>query len=205
MRFLRISRSHRISRWRRADVSRVALALVLVASMAGCSPGTDSATSSSTDSSADVARAKAHWKLQVETDGSKNDIVLDGMDIFLVDDEEQWPEIYEITGPDVTLVGAFPMDLHVGYGAEFEKLIGKSVRIEPHGGDPRDPKNSTVRLAGTQVPILGGSLHFEKVTGKWDGEQGDKTLWGQIQLRVPGASGDRTVRGSFAVHAVTWG
>ena len=53
--------------------------------------------------------------------------------------------------------------------------------------------------------MIGGSLTFEKLTGKWDGDDGDKTLWGTVELEVEGDDGARTLRGKFAVHAVTWG
>ena len=152
----------------------------------------------------DVAKAQATWKLSLGTEGTTSELPLVAMDIYLVDDPEQWPEIFEISGPEVTLVGAFPMDLHVGHETAFQRLIGKSVAIDAHGGDPHDPKNSRVRLGGSDMPVLSGTVTFERVSGKWAGEQGDQTLWGRVELRVPGAAGDRMVRGSFAVHAVTW-
>jgi len=62
-----------------------------------------------------------------------------------------------------------------------------------------------VTLSGTRLPVTGGSLTVEKVTGQWDGSEGDKTLWGTVELQVEGDDGARTLRGKFAVHAVTWG
>ena len=35
---------------------------------------------------------------------------------------------------------------------------------------------------GTRLSVMGGSLTVEKVTGKWDGSEGDKTLWGTVEL-----------------------
>ena len=191
----------------RAVRSRPLRGLLAVAAfalaLAGCSGNGTNVNTDTIDS--DVAKAKQTWKLTLEEPGLENAIALEAMDIYLVDDDEQWPEIFEITGPEVTLVGAFPMDVHVGYQNAFERLFGKSVNIDARGGDPHDPKSSTVRIRGLDVPILGGTITFEKATGKWAGEQGDQTLWGRVELRVPGADGERTVRGSFAVHAITWG
>jgi len=176
--------------------------LLSVLAIAGCSRHTGTGADTIDQ---DVARAQATWKLSIDNAGKKTVLPLEAMDIYLVDDPEQWPEIFEISGPELTLVGAFPMDVHVGHETAFERLIGKSVAIDTHGGDPHDPKNSRVRLGGSDLPVLSGTVTFERVSGKWAGEQGDQTLWGRVELRVPGAAGDRTVRGSFAVHAITWG
>ena len=110
-----------------------------------------------------------------------------------------------IEGTDAVLVGEFPMSAHVGYGQDWKAIFGVPIAISASGGDPRDPKTSWVRLNGTQVPVSGGTIRFEKITGKWDGSEGDKTLWGTIELRLPGADGDRTVTGRIATNAVTWG
>jgi hypothetical protein len=70
------------------------------------------------------------------------------MDIYLVDpeSEDQWPEVFEIMGEGITLVGSFPMDLRVGYDAELESLLGKTVTVSAHGGDYGAPNYSTARL-----------------------------------------------------------
>jgi hypothetical protein len=127
------------------------------------------------------------------------------MDIYVVENEEAYPEIFEIEGEGAVLVGEFPMNIHVGYGEDWGKLFGVPIPIRASGGDPREPKTSWVRLNGAQVPVSGGTVTFEKITGKWNGSEGDKTLWGRIELRIPGADGERTVTGRIATHAVTWG
>ena len=150
------------------------------------------------------AAARPSWKIQLEWAGTNVEASLERMDIYLVDDES-YPEIFEIMGNDAVLVGEFPVSTHVGYGEDWQKIFGVPIEIRASGGDPREPKTSWIRLNGTQVPVSGGTIRFERITGKWDGSEGDKTLWGTIELRIPGADGDRTVTGKIATHAVTWG
>jgi len=45
-------------------------------------------------------------------------------------------------------------------------------------------------------------MFVEKYTGKWSGSEGNKTISGKITIRL---SDGRTLEGTFAVHAVTWG
>lgn len=153
------------------------------------------------------ARAKASedWNLQLEWQGETVELPLGRMDIFLVEEEEEYPEIYEIWGDDAVLVGEFPMDVHVGYEEDLELLIGQSIPVHQGGGDPREPKESFVVLDGEPVAVEGGTIRFEKVTGKWMGDEGDRTLWGDVDLRINDASGPRHVSGTIAVHVVPWG
>ena len=183
--------------------SRLAWLALAAALASGCGAGSGAGL----EASAAEARAKAQrdWKIQVDWAGAKTDLALDRMDIFLVEEEESEPEIFEIHGEGAVLVGQLPMDVHVGYGAEFEKLVGKTIALQSYGGDPGEPKTSWVNLGGTQVPLTGGSVTIQKFTGHWDGSEGDKTYWGTVELRVNGASGEQTVRGKFAVNCVTWG
>jgi hypothetical protein len=151
------------------------------------------------------ARAQRDWMMQLDWAGAQTQVPLQSMSIFLVEDETQHPEIFEISGSDAELVGEFPLDVHVGYEAAYDRLIGKAIEIRPSGGNPREPKNSWVRLGGVRMPVVGGSFTVEKLTGKWEGSEGDKTLWGTIELRVPAADGEQAVHGKIAVHCVTWG
>jgi hypothetical protein len=73
------------------------------------------------------------------------------------------------------------------------------------GGDPREPKSSSVMLGGVAMPVGGGTFTVNKITGKWAGSEGDRTLHGTVELRIPTSAGERIVTGAFAVHAVTWG
>lgn len=151
----------------------------------------------------DREKAKADWKLTLDDAGSSSEMPIERMDIYLT--EEGYPELFELHGDGVTLVGTFPMEIRVGYDEAFEKLIGKPVSILPSGGDPADVKNSSVTIRGMGTPVVGGTFTVEKVTGKWAGSEGDKTIWGSVEVRIPGADGERSVRGRFAAHAVTWG
>ena len=156
-----------------------------------------------TEATAAAANAKARetWKLTL--DGAEP-LALERMDIYLVEDDSD-PEVFKLYGDEVTLVGAFPTSLHVGYEDEMSRLIGKSIQLDAEGGDPSEPESSYVTVDGARLSVVGGSLTFEKLTGKWDGDDGDKTLWGTVELEVEGDDGTRTLRGKFAVHAVTWG
>ena len=175
-------------------------ALALIALTAGCSG------SAKTEADAVAARAAAspNWRIQLDWAGATVEAKIERMDVYLVEDDS-YSEIFEIEGSDAVLVGEFPTNVHVGYGEDWGKLFGVPIPITASGGDPREPKTSWVRVNGMQVPVSGGTMVFEKITGKWNGSEGDKTLWGTIELRIPGADGDRSVRGKIAANAVTWG
>jgi len=163
------------------------------------------------DTTADAAqaqaKARAHWKLALDFEGSTIEYPLEQMYIFIfdTDDPERWPETFELSGDGITLVGSLPVDAQVGYGEELEHLVGKTVAIGTYGGDPHDQKYSTVRLAGMPVPVTGGSITFQKRTGKWAGTDGDRTVWGTVRIQVQGADGIRTLEGAFAVHVISLG
>lgn len=169
--------------------------------LAGCTAGGDTEAVLAQA----MAKAKPSWKLQLDEPGAAVDLPLTEMNILLAEEEDEYPEVFEILGPDVALVGTFPMDLHVGYDESFDQLVGRTIAIDPSGGDPRDPKSSYVRLNGVPAPVSGGSFTIERVTGKFAGSHGDRTVWGTVTLRLFGADGERTVSGKLAVHAITWG
>jgi hypothetical protein len=165
--------------------------VVLALAIAGC--GLNSDADLTTSAAAARAKAQPTWKIQLETATGT------------AEDEENESEIFEMYGPDAMLVGVFPSDLHVGYGSEYARAVDRRIAIQPTGGDPREPKTSWVRLDGVAQPVAGGELRIEKVTGKWEGSEGDRTYWGTVELRIPTSTGERTVRGKFAVNCVTWG
>jgi hypothetical protein len=156
-----------------------------------------------TEATAEAARAKAQetWKLTL--DGAEP-LTLERMDIFLVEGDTE-AEVFKLYGDDVTLVGEFPTSLHVGYEEEFGRLFGKTIELGTEGGDPDEPASAFVTIDGEKLSVVGGSLKAERVTGKWDGSDGDKTLWGTVEIVVEGDDGERTLRGTFAVNIVTWG
>jgi hypothetical protein len=185
----------------RIRASRAAACIVLLAGAAlgaGCSAAFE-------DTGADAAevhaKASAHWKMILDWEGSEIEHPLERLDIFIfdTDDPERYPETFELRGDGVTLVGTLPVEAQVGYGEELERLVGKTVPIGTHGGDPHEQKHSSIRLAGMSIPVTGGSTTFRRVTGKWSGRDGDKTVWGTLRLDVQGATGVRTLEGAFAV------
>lgn len=172
------------------------LTTVAALAAAGCAAGDTSATAAEAR-----ARAQETWKLAL--DGAEP-LVLERMDIYLVEDDSD-PEIFKLYGDQVTLVGEFPASLHVGYEEELSRLVGQTIELDAEGGDPREPAEAYVTIEGRRVPVVGGTLKVDKVTGKWDGSDGDKTLWGTVELVLDDDEGERTIRGTFAVHAVSWG
>lgn len=150
----------------------------------------------------DREQAKAGWQLKLE--GAPSGLALERMNIYL-DEDETAPETFDIRGEGVRLVGVIPGSLQVGYGEEFGKLVGQTLTIDPSGGDPSEPGGSSVQVDGVPYPVAGGAFTIEKLTGKWEGSEGDRTLHGTVELRLLGSDGERTVRGTMSVHAVTWG
>jgi len=100
---------------------------------------------------------------------------------------------FEIRGDGVTLVGVLPVPAQVGYGEELENLVGKTVTITSHGGNPHEQRNSSLRLAGVPALVSGGTITFRKVTGKWSGQDGDRTVWGTVEIQIETASGTTTL------------
>ena len=81
--------------------------------------------------------------------------------------------------------------------------INKTLTIKASGQFHHDHVDSKIALPGTpEIAVTGGTMFVEKYTGKWSGSDGNKTLSGKITLQL---SDGRTLEGTFAVHAVTWG
>lgn len=156
------------------------------------------------DAVQDRVRARQAWKLVLDDGGTGHEMPIERMDIFLTEDESEC-EIFQIYGDGVTLVGEFPAGVRVDYEVALERLIGRAIAIQPRGGDPREPKTSKVTLDGIVTPVSAGTFTVERLSGKWEGSEGDRTLHGTIELRVPDYDGERILRGRFAAHAVTWG
>jgi hypothetical protein len=185
----------------RTDSIRAGLAAAMLAAvMTGCADGGGDAERAANDR----AKARAAWTLTLTDQGATSTMALERMDIYVSENEGE-SEIFEIVGDGVVLVGEIPGAMAVGYDEAFANLLGKPVMIQMSGGDPREPKSSAVTLGGVSVPVSGGHFMVNRITGKWAGSEGDKTLHGTVELRIPGADGERTVTGAFAVHAVTWG
>ena len=182
-------------------LTRVCTATTLTAVLSGALWSGTACGPARTTAAEARATAEASWKLEIEGTGA---LVLERMDIYLVEDESE-PETFKLYGDDVTLVGEFPRGVHVGYEENLERLIGKAVELVTEGGNPRTPAEGYVVIDGRQVPVVGGTLRVEKVTGTWDGNDGDRTLWGTAELTLEDNGSRRTVRGTFAVHAVSWG
>jgi hypothetical protein len=146
---------------------------------------------------------RASWVMTLKVDGAEVKLPLESLDVFLVEDN-QYPEIYELLGPSVALVGEFPTSIHVGYSNKWEQLFGKAIPIKPQGGDPRDEKDSHVTIPGKGMcKVIEGTFTAKKTTGK---TVDSLTLWGTVKLLVKPETGDGfSIEGTFAVNAKTWG
>jgi hypothetical protein len=143
--------------------------------------------------------------LALDIDGRTVELKLEKMDIYLVDPdaESEYPESFEIIGPEVVLCGKFPMQTRVGYGEKYENLAGKSITIAPQNVDAREPKRSSLIVPGVgQALVEGGSFVVNKVGKGYDAKT---PLRGTVTLRLKTAGGERTVNGTFKVLGTTWG
>ena len=179
----------------RTKSNAVAACVLGALTLVACSPGGESSRPID----------KSEWKLVFTWDGTDVELPLEHMHVYLVEEEDEYPEVFEIAGDGVTLVGTFPMDSHVGYEENWPVIFGKSIEVEPNGG-ARDDLMSFIQLPdGTKALVSGGKLVPEKLEGKIDGLEGDKTLHGTFTLRVRTGMGEEEISGRFAVHCVTLG
>jgi len=154
----------------------------------------------------DREASKATWALVLKVDGADVRIPLEAMNVLLFKDEEyakQNPAVFEIAGSGVKLIGEIAAADNVDYGEHWERLVNKMLTIKAAGQFHRDPVESKITLPGKpETAVTGGTMFVEKYTGKWSGAQGNKTLSGKIMMQLEDG---RTIEGTFAVHAVTWG
>jgi hypothetical protein len=143
--------------------------------------------------------------LALEMDGKTVELKLEKMDIYLVDPAHQaeFPESFEIVGPDVILCGEFPKTTRVGHEAKYEVLRGTNVTITKANADTREPKRSSLTLPESGPTLIeGGWLAVDRIG---EGDDARTPLSGTLQLRLKTPAGERTVKGKFKVKATTWG
>jgi len=138
--------------------------------------------------------------LTLTVDGRTTELKVESLAVFLVEEEDRYPEIFEMAGTQCALVGAFPLDLHVGYEADFQRMVNRAIEISESGGDPREPKVSYVTLPDRGQVRVVGTLVVEWVE---PGEVAYREVRGRVELRAVGQSLD--IRGSFRVKTNTWG
>lgn len=175
--------------------ARLLVSVMLVASLASCGGGSGDGGSA----------APGDWKLVLAHGGGSVVVPVEMMNVWLVEDES-YPERFNIEGEGVALGGSFPEGLHVGYEENWNAIIGKTLIMTGENGDPYEPGEAFVELApGVRSRVMGGTIIFEKLTGKMEGSEGDKTLTGRIMLVVQTDAGTENVMGTISVHCVTWG
>ena len=153
----------------------------------------------------DLTQISKEGSLSLKYDGKDVPVKVEVMDVFLIDPEyeNKYPETFDLRGPDVELVGKFPMDVRVGYGEEFEKMIYHTVYIS-ESADPegRGEKSSKLTLPGIgAIGVTGGTIVVQKVLGQ-NPSGGGKIISGRISLDL--ASGG-SAEGTFVFLAKTWG
>src|SRR5262245_32883670 len=167
---------------------------------AGCSMSDEAAAAKDRDSS------MASWALILKVDGSDVKIPLKAMNVLLFKDEEyakQNPSVFHIEGSGIHLIGEIAAADNVDYDEHWERLVNKTLTINASGEFHRDSIDSKIALPGApEIAVTGGTMFVEKFSGKWAGSDGNKTLSGKITLQLRDG---RTLEGTFAVHAVTWG
>jgi hypothetical protein len=136
--------------------------------------------------------------LLLDPEGRKLKVSVKEMEIYLISPgyQDKYPETFEINGPDLELVGTFPMNVKVGYGEHFDKMIDQTIEIAA-SGNPRRRRNidSHITIPGeTRAYVEGGTLRVTEVDGK--------VLQGDITLELEGG---KTFSGTFAFTATTWG
>ncbi len=144
--------------------------------------------------------------LALDIDGRTVELKLEKMDIYLVDPdaESEYPESFEIIGPEVILCGKFPMTTRVGYGEKYGVLSGKSIAITRENVDAREPKRSSLIVPGLgQALVEDGSSFVVNKIGK--GVDAKTPLRGTVTLKLKTPGGERTVNGTFKVRGTTWG
>jgi len=174
------------------------LLLLLAVGLVGCDSG------KAEEAELDREAARASWKLVLDENGSTHEIPIERFDIYLTEDKD-YPEIFELHGDGVTLVGHFPRNVRVDYEEALENLVGHEIQIQAEGGDPREPKRSRITVDGISEPVSAGTFTVESLSGKIQGSDGDRTVHGRIELRLRDRAGDHIMRGSFGAHVVTWG
>ena len=154
----------------------------------------------------DREASKATWALVLNVDGAAVRLPLEIMNVLLFKSDEyakQNPSPFEIEGAGVHLIGDIAPADYVDYGEHWGRLVGKTLTIKASGRFHREDVESKITLPGKpEIAVTGGSMFVEKYAGKWSGSQGNKTLSGKIRLTLYDG---RTLEGTFAVHAVTWG
>jgi hypothetical protein len=166
---------------------------IALAWLAGCGAG---------EPDAQVAVERFQQSLVIQFEGKAFPIPIDALDVWLTRNSSR-PEIFEIHGNGVAIVGAFPPGLRVGYDENWHALVGKSVPVSARGGNPRYQKPSVLNVPRLgQFRVIGGHIVVETVEPGWGGQT---PLTGRIQLRVRAARGESVLNGAFAVKAMTWG
>ncbi len=174
---------------------RVFAGAALVAMVASCGGGGGGGGAAPTDG----------WKLVLAYAGGSVVVPLEVMNVWLVEDEFA-PERFNITGEGVALGGSFPAGLRVGYQENWNALLGKTLVVTAESGDPNEQGDAFIELSpGERSRVSGGTITFEKLSGKTGGVDGDMTLTGRVMLVVSTSTGIQNLMGTISVHCVTWG
>ena len=179
---------------------RLLIAVLALLCAAGCGVSEEAAAAKDREAS------QATWAMVLKVNGADVKIPLKVMNVLLFKDEEyakENPSVFAIEGNGVHLIGEIAAADNVDYGEHWERLISKPLAIKASGQFHREAVESKIALPGQpEMAVTGGIMFVEKYAGRWSGSEGDKTLSGTIRMQLHDG---RTLEGTFAVHAVTWG
>jgi hypothetical protein len=139
----------------------------------------------------------------LRADGDESTTVefaIERLNVYLVEDES-YPESFEFAGESITLVGKFPLSLHVGYDENWGVLVGKPIPFAR--SHDLDDASSQIHFAGeTPCPVTSGAFTIHEVGANEDAKT---PLRGELWLRCTTPEGERVLRGTFNVKGTTWG
>jgi hypothetical protein len=138
--------------------------------------------------------------LVLQADGVEIPFAMGQLHVYLVDDDK-FPESFEFEGDGVKLVGKIPLDLRIGYGEDWDRLVGHPIPFSRSSDEMETV--SEIRMPGEAVyPVTEGAFTIQDVG---DSRDGKTAVTGEIWLRCAAPEGERVFRGTFKVMGATWG
>jgi hypothetical protein len=79
-------------------------------------------------------------------------------------EERERPQTFELRGEGFTIAGRLPEALKLAPQRKFAQLVGQSMEVRTHGGDPTAPSMSKITTPGGEKVYVarGGTLTIEK-------------------------------------------
>jgi hypothetical protein len=141
-------------------------------------------------------------ELELNVDGQPIVLPLGEFDVYLPTDDTT-PEVFEIWGEEVNLVGSLPPGDMVGIEDNWKGLVGKPIEISATvNSDEVEQQDSTPTLPGRgEVKVLGGHIMIDHVEATYESQT---PLRGTIELRIQTPTGEQTLPGKISAVGITW-